>query len=86
MFRLGYFSHTSPVSGSPADRLAHAGVAYAASGENLAYAPSVELAHQGLMASPGHRANILEPAYSRVGIGVQNAGLYGRMFTEEFAG
>jgi uncharacterized protein YkwD len=74
------------VNGSPFDRLARAGIAYAASGENLAYAPSVELAHQGLMASPGHRANMLEPAYSRVGIGVQNAGLYGRMFTEEFAG
>ena len=39
-----------------------------------------------LMASPAHRANILEPVYTRVGIGVQDAGLFGRMFTQEFAG
>src|SRR5206468_3912660 len=86
MFQLGYFSHNSPVSGSPADRLRRAGLSLAIAGENLAYAPSVEVAHQGLMASPGHRANILEAGYSRVGIGVQSAGLFGRMFTQEFGG
>jgi uncharacterized protein YkwD len=84
MLRLGYFSHDSPVSGSPADRLRRAGLTLLFAGENLAYAPTVDVAHQGLMASPGHRANILEPGYSRVGIGVQNAGLYGSMFTQEF--
>lgn len=38
--------------------------------ENVAYNPSVEDAHQRLMASPGHRANILNPRLSHVGIGV----------------
>ena len=86
MFRLGYFAHNSPVTGSPADRLQHSGLSFTLGGENLAYAPTVEVAHQGLMASPAHRANILEPGYTRVGVGVQDAGLFGRMFTQEFAG
>jgi uncharacterized protein YkwD/uncharacterized membrane protein required for colicin V production len=86
MFRLGYFAHVSPSAGSPADRLQRSGVPFATAGENLAYAPTVEVAHAGLMASPGHRKNILTPEFSRVGIGVMRGGLYGRMFTQNFAG
>ena len=85
MFRLGYFSHESPKLGSPLDRITAAGIFVLGSGENLAYAPTVETAHQGLMASPGHRANILEPEFRRIGIGVISAGFYGRMFTQNFA-
>lgn len=86
MLRLGYFSHTSPKGSSPADRLRQQGITFMSSGENLAYAPNVDVAHNGLMASPGHRRNILTPEYSRVGIGVINAGLHGRMFTQNFTG
>ncbi|HEX2515501.1 MAG TPA: CvpA family protein [Chloroflexota bacterium] len=86
MFRLGYFAHVSPSAGSPADRLQRSGVPFATAGENLAYAPTVEVAHSGLMASPGHRKNILTPEFNRVGIGVMRGGLYGRMFTQNFAG
>jgi uncharacterized membrane protein required for colicin V production len=86
MFRLGYFAHISPTDGSPADRLKRSGIAFATAGENLAYAPTVEVAHSGLMASPGHRRNILTPEFTRVGIGVVRGGLYGRMFTQNFAG
>jgi uncharacterized protein YkwD len=86
MFRLGYFAHTSPVSGTLPDRLRRAGIAFDIAGENIAYAPAVEVAHSGLMASPGHRANILAPHFTRVGIGVMSAGLHGRMFTQDFAG
>jgi len=86
MFALGYFAHTSPISGSPTDRLQAAGIRYYTAGENLAYAPSVQAAHAGLMASAGHRQNILSAEFTRIGIGVMNAGLGGRMFTQEFAG
>jgi uncharacterized protein YkwD len=86
MFELGYFAHESPVEGSPQDRVYAAGILFGFAGENLAYAPSVEVAHAGLMNSPGHRQNILDPDYSRVGIGVVSAGLAGRMFTQNFAG
>lgn len=41
-----------------------------ARGENVAYNGSIENAHSRLMASSGHRANILDPRFSVVGIGV----------------
>ncbi|MBM4434458.1 MAG: serine protease [Chloroflexi bacterium] len=84
MFRLRYFGHQSPQTGSPFDRLQWAGIRYSRAGENLAYAQSVAVAHRGLMASEGHRENILRPEFTRIGIGVISAGPYGRMFTQVF--
>lgn len=84
MFELEYFSHESPVAGSPFDRLRTAGVPYSRAGENLAYAQSVAVAHRALMDSPGHRENILRPEFTRIGIGVISAGVYGRMVTQLF--
>ncbi len=84
MFERGYFSHYTPEGLSPFDRMEEAGAQYRSAGENLAYAPNVEIAHQGLMDSPGHRANILSDKYGRVGIGVMDAGIYGKMFCQQF--
>lgn len=84
MFRLKYFAHQSPVSGSPFDRLKAAGITYARAGENLAYAQSVSVAHRGLMQSQGHRENILRREFTHIAIGVISAGPYGRMFTQMF--
>src|SRR6266508_1013193 len=84
MFKLKYFPHQSPVSGSPFDRLKAAGITYTRAGENLAYAQSVSVAHRGLMQSQGHRENILRPEFTRIAIGVISAGPYGRMFTQLF--
>ncbi len=56
-----------------ADRLARAGAPYAQHGENLAYvlgAPDpVAKTVDGWLGSPGHRANLLHPAFDRVGFG-----------------
>src|SRR5690606_14939197 len=57
MFARGYFSHYSPEGQDLRDRLRRAGHGYLAAGENLALAPTLAGAHQGLMNSPGHRAN-----------------------------
>lgn len=84
MLERGYFSHYSPEGTSPFDRMTNAGITYTSAGENLALAPDVDLAMQGLMKSPGHRANILSPNYATVGIGVIDGGIYGRMFVQEF--
>ena len=84
MFRLKYFSHQSPATGSPFDRVRAAGISYTRAGENLAYAQSVSVAHRGLMQSPGHRENILRPEFTRMAVGVISAGPYGRMFTQLF--
>jgi uncharacterized protein YkwD/uncharacterized membrane protein required for colicin V production len=86
MLELGYFAHTSPLHGSPTDRLDAAGVPYSVAGENIAYAPTVDVAQRGLMRSPGHRANILSDQFTRVGIGVVVTPFGTRMFTQEFAG
>ena len=83
MFKRGYFSHYNPEGESPFDRMEHAGIAYSYAGENLALAPSTELAMQGLMNSPGHKANILKAEFKQIGIGVIDGGIYGKMFTQE---
>lgn len=85
MLRQGYFGHDRLDGATPFDRMRSNGVAYGNAGENLALAPTVPLAHQGLMESPGHRANILRPEFARVGIGAANADGRGRMFTQDFA-
>lgn len=85
MFTKGYFSHYSPDGRSVADRVETAEIEYQVVGENLAYAPSLELAHKGLMNSPGHKANILSEDFGKVGIGVLDGQVYGLMFTQVFS-
>jgi uncharacterized protein YkwD len=85
MLELGYFSHISPNTGTLGDRLNDGGVVYTSAGENLAYAPNVSIAHRGLMQSDGHRANILEPSWERIGIGILSAPDGTIMVTQLFA-
>lgn len=84
MFERGYFSHFSPEGEDVGDRLEERGIYYTFAGENLALAPNANRAHVGLMNSPGHRRNILDPAFSKVGIGAIDGGVYGKMFTQVF--
>lgn len=84
MFQRGYFSHYTPEGLSPFDRMDRADISYVAAGENLALAPSLEIAMDGLMNSPGHRANILSPEFGHIGIGAMQGGIYGMMFVQEF--
>lgn len=41
-------------------------------GENVGRGPSVETVHDALWASPSHRANLLDPAFTQVGIAVES--------------
>lgn len=84
MFKRGYFSHNTPEGLSPFDRMNNAGVKYLEAGENLALAPDVDIAENGLMNSPSHRANILTSDFRKVGIGVLSGGRYGEIFVQEF--
>ena len=79
MLTRGYFSHTSPVPEfrDPSDRVYRAGVSDFIVGENIAVhsldAPPEAIAAQLMeqwMNSPGHRANILRPEFTHMGIGV----------------
>ena len=85
MFKNGFFSHVSVVDGSsPADRADRADISYLVIGENLAFAPDIYVAHAGLMNSEGHKRNILSEEFGKVGIGVVDGGVYGKMFVQEF--
>lgn len=84
MFKRGYFSHYSPEGKTVADRVTEAGIDFLIVGENLAFAPTLESAHKGLMNSEGHRANILSEDYGKIGVGVMDGGVYGKMFTQVF--
>lgn len=85
MFAKGYFSHRNREGLSPFERMNNAGITYRFAGENLAFAANVTLAHGGLMRSPGHRANIMQNNFQKVGIGVIDGGVYGKMFTQVFS-
>lgn len=84
MFARGYFAHDTPEGLSPFDRMKAANVRFTTAGENLALAPTIPVAHTGLMNSPGHRANILRREFGRVGIGVMDGGMRGLMVSQEF--
>ena len=84
MFANGYFAHDDLEGRDPFDRMKSANIHFEAAGENLALAQTVEIAHVNLMNSPGHRANILNPSFGRVGIGILDGGFYGLMISQEF--
>ncbi len=84
MIQYNFFGHESPVSGNFRQRVAARGfTGWELAGENLATAPSVDVAFEALMKSAGHRENILKPDYNCIGIGVVqgNGCLY---VTQEF--
>jgi uncharacterized protein YkwD len=61
-----------------------ANVKFLTAGENLALGRTLKICHEGLMNSPGHRANILNPSFGRLGIGIMDGGIYGLMISQEF--
>jgi len=65
----GYLGHDVG-DGSPQNRLQSAGISVARGGENVAHAPDARSVHRALWASPSHRANLLDPEFRRVGLGV----------------
>ena len=85
MFERRYFSHYSPEGEDAAGRMDKGGVSFTVAGENLAYAPDVETAHRGLMESEGHKRNILDPQFRRIGIGIIATDSFGIMITQNFA-
>ena len=79
-----YFSHTSPTYGTPFQMMKDFGIRYRTAGENIAMGqrtPSEVVS--AWMNSPGHRANILNASYTRIGVGYVSDGNY---WTQMFAG
>jgi uncharacterized protein YkwD len=65
-----YIAHISPKTGTPADRVAKAGIHVRRLAENIGTSGSPDELHHSLMRSPGHRAAILDPNVTRVGVGI----------------
>lgn len=94
------FSHTGAGGSNAGDRMRDAGFVFSGSwawGENVAYqsersaegfADDVESLHAALMNSSGHHANILNPNYEVLGVGIEIGEYNGHevvMVTQDFA-
>lgn len=86
MITYDFFAHDNPVTGSDlADRADEFGYDYWTIGENLAAGQSTPAAVvEDWMDSPDHRANILNPAFTELGVGVRVGGQYGYYWVQEF--
>jgi uncharacterized protein YkwD len=73
-----FFAHVDPAGKNLRARLVGAGYAYSTAGENLGLAEGPLAAHFGIELSPGHRKNLLEPAYARLGLGIATEHIDGR--------
>ena len=70
MFDTGLVAHVSPRTGSASDRVSAVKIQTAVVLENVARAYGVVEAQEGLMNSPGHRANLLTKQATHIGVGI----------------
>lgn len=82
----GFFDHTNPDGLSPFDRIKNAGISYSRAAENIAAGQtSPEAVVRSWMNSSGHRANILNPNLTTLGVGYyEGSGSYGTYWTQCF--
>lgn len=79
-----YFSHQSPTYGSPFDMMKSFGISYKRAAENIAKGQnSPQSVVNAWMNSSGHRANILNPSFTKIGVGYVKSGNY---WTQMFVG
>ena len=64
-----YFAHTSPTYGDVRNMLREFGYSFTAAGENIAHHATIEKAQAAFLSSPGHRKNIMNTTYTKVGVG-----------------
>ncbi|MFK8906680.1 CAP domain-containing protein [Streptomyces sp. YS-3] len=85
MAARGFYSHTSPEGLEPWDRARAAGAGHRGIGENIACGQrtAAEVV-EGWMNSPGHRANILKPDFTHIGVGFAGGGRAGTYWTQLF--
>ncbi|MFB6979313.1 CAP domain-containing protein [Streptomyces scopuliridis] len=85
MAARAFYSHTSPEGLAPWDRAAAAGAAHRGIGENIACGQrDPREVVRGWMDSPGHRANILKPDFTHLGVGFAGGGPAGTYWTQLF--
>lgn len=73
MYNKGYFDHNSPTYGSPFDMMKKYGISYRYAGENIAKGQRTpQEVMTAWMNSAGHRANILSPNFTTIGVAYYN--------------
>ncbi|MGZ0049469.1 CAP domain-containing protein [Brevibacillus gelatini] len=82
MANNNYFDHNSPTYGSPFDMMKQFGISFMTAGENIAMGQRTpqEVMTQW-MNSEGHRKNIMNPAFTKIGVGYTNG-----YWVQEFIG
>lgn len=81
------FSHTRPNGSSFSTALTEQGARYRRSGENIAWGQKTpEQVMQGWMNSPGHRANIMNPNFTSIGVGYYRSTSGTNYWTQLFIG
>ena len=79
-----YFDHNSPTYGTPFQMMRAFGLSYRSAGENIAMGyRTPQAVVTGWMNSSGHRANILNSSYTKIGVGYVADGNY---WTQQFIG
>ena len=79
-----YFDHNSPTYGTPFQMMKAFGLSYRSAGENIAMGyRTPQSVVTGWMNSSGHRANILNSSYTKIGVGYVADGSY---WTQQFIG
>lgn len=86
MAKKNYFSHQSPSYGSSFDVMRTHGISYIIAGENLAIDAHADNAHLAWMNSKTHKANILNPNFTEIGIGICAKGNNSYIYTQMFIG
>lgn len=84
MVEKNYFSHESPTYGSPFEMIRKFGISFKAAGENIAGNKTADGAFYAWMGSEGHKANILNGNYNKIGVGVYTSPVYGKIFVQLF--
>ncbi|MBI3115588.1 MAG: hypothetical protein HYZ09_03830 [Candidatus Kerfeldbacteria bacterium] len=79
ILQYDYFAHTTPSGKKFFQWIQDQGYRYSTAGENLALDfADADVAHNTLMASSGHKANILSEKYQQIGLAVQSGTFDGR--------
>ena len=80
-----FFGHFSPDGRSLPDRLAQIGYRWTVAAENIALDADARHANAALALSASHRANILDPRVSKIGVAALSVGVGAALFVEDFA-
>lgn len=86
MARRKYFDHHAPDDSEPRDRVRRTGYRWTLVGENIAFGPqTAEEVVAGWLASSGHCANIMDPRFRDIGVGMARGQKRGHIYwVQEF--